>query len=519
MTYIGESGKRYDIVEPAIGRGGEGSVYIIKDMPEYVLKVYNESKRTDHKYEKLSIMLRNPIHERLRDCIAWPLDIVYVDGQFMGCVLPFVKQKNTLSELFSDKFTYNYQEKIVVARNICALINSIHNAGHVCGDLNPNNILFNSDNGKVAIVDTESFHICDKTTMNTYRCEVGYSENLPREIQEVLRKGYNLSNAPLPTFSNSTDYFSLAVIIFKLLMNGCHPYACSLNDETWSTEAPQIADNIYNCFFPFVTKVPGYTIPRYSPQFDVLPPYIKKLFIRAFMNGNIDPNERPDCVEWFNALTVMSKNLKICENDSNHYYSNHLSVCPWCGERKLDLFDMPESHLACILLIDTSSFMDDYAMKSVNEAVNRLKKQVLTDELAQNRVDVAVISFDETVQVIQDFAPISHLDVKVSSSDKKLAMAQGIRFALDKIKERNRLYESVGVPHYSPHVYMFSKGKTNENLTDIIQRLKNEEKNGLTFGAIGVSDYNKKILRSLTNKCISVDEVDFTSIFDWITYS
>ena len=42
MTYLGIMGKRYSIVEPPIGRGGEGAVYKIEGESDKVVKIFNE---------------------------------------------------------------------------------------------------------------------------------------------------------------------------------------------------------------------------------------------------------------------------------------------------------------------------------------------------------------------------------------------------------------------------------------------------------------------------------------------
>lgn len=46
-----------------------------------------------------------------------------------------------------------------------------------------------------------------------------------------MQEGINLQNAALPTYTENTDNFALAIHIFALLMNGCHPFACAVNDS------------------------------------------------------------------------------------------------------------------------------------------------------------------------------------------------------------------------------------------------------------------------------------------------
>lgn len=35
-----------------------------------------------------------------------------------------------------------------------------------------------------------------------------------------------LKTVPLPSYTRKTDWFALALPIFCLLMNGCHPFVC-----------------------------------------------------------------------------------------------------------------------------------------------------------------------------------------------------------------------------------------------------------------------------------------------------
>lgn len=339
MTYKGISGKSYTIIEPAIGKGGEGSVYKIVGMPDYVLKVFLEKKRTETRHRKLLAMIATPLSPTAMKQITWPIDVVYSDSQFVGYVMPAIKDNEELNVMYSDKYICTLSEKIRLAKNLCAAINAIHNSGQVCGDLNPKNIKVDPKTGRITLVDTDSYHIRDLKGKRIYRCEAGLPEYLPREMQEKMKNGMNLITAPLPTFTKYTDLFALAVHIFALLMNGCHPFACAidnkenimkLSNSQPSVAAPQPIENICNGFFPFYTKKHGITIPRYAPKFDILPKNIQSLFVRAFVDGHSDPAKRPDTVEWYHALSDMQKNLLTCSNNNMHMYPNHLRKCPWC---------------------------------------------------------------------------------------------------------------------------------------------------------------------------------------------
>ena len=197
-TFLGNNGKLYSIIEPALGKGGEGTVYRISGNPNLVLKIYSDSKRTETRKRKLLAMISTPLSSEAMKQVTWPVDIVYENGQFVGYVMPAISNNEDLNVMYSDKYICTFTEKITIARNLCAAINAVHNTGQVCGDLNPKNIGVDPQNAKVTLVDTDSYHISDKNSNRVYRCEVGMPEYLPREIQEKMNSiSTNASQIPV----------------------------------------------------------------------------------------------------------------------------------------------------------------------------------------------------------------------------------------------------------------------------------------------------------------------------------
>lgn len=335
-TFKGKSGRTYTAVEPPLGKGGEGTVYEVEGMPGYVLKIYASEKRNEERLHKLTAMLASPLPDDAISQVTWPVDIVAENRSFMGYVMPKAAGGEELEVIYSDKYNkkFTYYQKISIAKNLCAALNSVHSAGQVCGDLNPNNIVVDPKTGLVTLIDTDSYHITDPATGKIYRCTVGMPDYLPPELQKKMKGGMTLVNAPLPTFTKEADLFGLATHIFRLLMNGALPFSCAVDSTTamsqGSVTAPQPIDNIANNFFPYFDKRPGIVIPPYAPPFNILPADLQRLFLRAFKSGHSDPKARPTPIEWFNALGALEKHLKQCGNHNNHYYPDNLSHCPWC---------------------------------------------------------------------------------------------------------------------------------------------------------------------------------------------
>lgn len=182
-----------------------------------------------------------------------------------------------------------------------------------------------------------------------------------------------------------------------------------------------------------------------------------------------------------------------------------------------------EPHLACALLLDTSGSMSGDPIESLNKAINDFKEKTSMDELAKKRVDVAIIEFNDTARVVQDFTPLTQLQPVTLSATGCTAMGAGINLAIDKVKERSHLYDSLGTPRYQPWIVMITDGAPTDDISAARQRILDEENRGsrgrLKFWALGVPGYSPEVLKSLTKRCMALTDKDFTGFFDWMSDS
>lgn len=323
VEYKGLSGKSYRIQNAPFAGGGEGDIYDVVGAPSYAAKVYKPDKRTTERERKLSVMVSN--QPSVMEQYAWPLDVLYENGQFVGYIMPKINGKEKLRNIYvyDNRKGKPWSLFIAIAKNLSAAVYNVHEIHQVIGDLNPDNILVNPNDGMVTLVDTDSYHIFDSHI--TYRCGVCMPEFVAPELQ-----GIDVRIAPLPTFTPETDCFALAVLIFALLMNGAHPFACKA--VSGSLSQFQQVDNIKSgicAFFPD-RRSNNIDIPLYAPDLGSLPDNIQKLFRRAFVSGLRTPSLRPSAEEWYNALEQLEDSLKTCLKNSQHIYYYGAEECPWC---------------------------------------------------------------------------------------------------------------------------------------------------------------------------------------------
>ena len=67
-----------------------------------------------------------------------------------------------------------------------------------------------------------------------------------------------------------------------------------------------------------------------------------------------------------------------------------------------EFVDNPENRCPVILLLDTSYSMSGEAITELNQGVKIFQASVKEDELASLRVEIAVITFNSEIEVVQD---------------------------------------------------------------------------------------------------------------------
>ena len=89
-----------------------------------------------------------------------------------------------------------------------------------------------------------------------------------------------------------------------------------------------------------------------------------------------------------------------------------------------------QGHLACALLLDTSGSMAGAPIQKLNEGLRLFKENVSKDPMARDRVDVALVTFDSSVQVLQDFVPVTKMDTPMLTPGGR--SVKGTRVGADK---------------------------------------------------------------------------------------
>ncbi len=181
-------------------------------------------------------------------------------------------------------------------------------------------------------------------------------------------------------------------------------------------------------------------------------------------------------------------------------------------EESVDFPYNPEPQLPCVLLLDTSGSMDGTRIDELNAGLWTFKQQLMQDPVARKRVYVALVTFNNRVEVIEQFSPrlgmavqfipIAEFEPPMLKAAGQTFMAKGIKTALDLLQSHKRSLREQEWDYYRPCVFMitdgFPEGEENSLVTEAGARVRAEEAaKRVLFYAVGVGGADLAQVRPL----------------------
>lgn len=176
-----------------------------------------------------------------------------------------------------------------------------------------------------------------------------------------------------------------------------------------------------------------------------------------------------------------------------------------------------EPHMACLLLLDISGSMSGEPIRELNEGLNKFKSDVCQDKATRDILDIAIVVFNDSPRVEQEFVPVEYMKPVNLSAGGGTNMAPAITKAIEMVNERSRFYRRSGTQPYKPWIIMISDG-FGGNVDQIANTIHDmEEKEKLKFFSLGVEGYDSKVLHQLSGeKVMKLKGYDFTGFFNWV---
>jgi WD40 repeat protein len=308
-----------------IFNSGEGKIWRT-NQNGYLAKIYHSP--TPERVQKLAVMIANPPTEPNSHLhhvsFAWPKSALKnAQGDCVGFLMPEIKDGKELIDVYNPqrrkqlKLEIDWRFLHTTALNIVSIIEALHAAGYVLGDIKPQNILVNN-RALPSIIDTDSFQVINPKNGKVYNCLVGSEGYTPPEL---IGKDFDSIEQ-----TEIHDRFRLGVIIYQLLFGGNNPFH---GKWTGAGEIPDINELIRQGLWVNGSTNLIAAVARTIPL-EIVHPEIQQCFLRCFNDGHKNPNFRPTARKWLEALKVGNDRLTICGRVDNHYYSRTYGKCYWC---------------------------------------------------------------------------------------------------------------------------------------------------------------------------------------------
>lgn len=297
-----------------LGKGTQGSAYHVRssDNKEYALKLYHastlEKDKSIHSRIKKLVKMGSP-----SPAFCWALDyleVVFQDSTYYGYIMK-LRPPNYISPaaFLNGECQLDFRPLFNACLNLADSFSQLHLRGLCYKDVSINNFFFNPDTGDCCIVDIDN--IC-------YDSAYDYSANVlgtPRFMAPEIVEGQSKP-------SIYTDYHSLAVLLFYLLLRG-NPLEGAREAKIKIFDAPA-QKYLYGTEATYIFDLND-SSNRPDPEFHAAPLYMANIlpeslmatFDLAFSQGLHHPDNRVPDSKW--SIEVR----RILDS---------LAHCPSCGQ-------------------------------------------------------------------------------------------------------------------------------------------------------------------------------------------
>ncbi|WP_374326926.1 hypothetical protein [Azonexus sp.] len=304
------AGESVQLEEVAFARGGEAAVHAVPSFPGVAVKLYHPQvlkQRGDSLRTKIEAMASDPLLTKLKQHpgVAWPRFSVFDErDQWRGYAMRRAGgiRMSVLAHAMAYREHFPNLDRPALAGyllNLLGTLRELHVSGVMVGDYNPANFLCLPGSNAVTLIDCDSWQVV--AAGRTFHCPVAAPDMLPPELL-----GKELS---LVRRTPESELFALAILIFKVMMLGRHPF------DIIGGESP--VANIRKGCFPY--GLGGGGIPR-GPWFNIwshLPYKLKEQLVRTFRDGTRNACERTSVTEWIDLLSLYRREMSRGWHDTH----------------------------------------------------------------------------------------------------------------------------------------------------------------------------------------------------------
>src|SRR6266581_5158404 len=192
---------------------------------------------------------------------------------------------------------------------------------------------------------------------------------------------------------------------------------------------------------------------------------------------------------------------------------------------KIGFADNPEPRCASILLLDVSGSMQGNPLSELQAGLAVYRDELAADALARKRVEIAVVTFGGSVDVVHNFSTADNFMPPTLVSKGDTPMAQAVLTGLNLLDERKKEYRQNGIQYYRPWVFLITDGAPTDANTpqwaEAVEKVRRgEEAKAFSFFGVGVGNADMQKLGELSKRePLKLKGLRFRDLFQWLSNS
>lgn len=183
-----------------------------------------------------------------------------------------------------------------------------------------------------------------------------------------------------------------------------------------------------------------------------------------------------------------------------------------------------EPHMPIIIAADISGSMSGAPISNLNKSINRFAKDVCKDPRASSQVDVAVLGFNHTTVLKQNWRPVSQMEEVSFTAGGGTNISAALNEGIKMLREHCHMYEDEGIELKMPYMILITDGYGGD-VTQVAELIKKRtEDRKMKLWVLAVKGYDRETVAKLTDgkrvfELVDENGFDFSEFFDFMAVS
>jgi len=181
----------------------------------------------------------------------------------------------------------------------------------------------------------------------------------------------------------------------------------------------------------------------------------------------------------------------------------------------------PEPRCPCLLLLDVSGSMAGKPINELSAGLKSFREELVADELASKRVEIACITFGGAVDVATGFETAPVFQPPWLKAQGETPMGAAITSGIELVRLRKEAFRSNGIAFYRPWIFLITDGAPTDAWAAAAEQVKDgEAAKAFAFFSVGVEGANMDVLRQISvRQPLKLQGLRFQSLFQWLSNS